>query len=173
MAHFAKIDKNNIVVTIHIVNNSVITDSNGIEQESLGQDFLRKLYKNNDTYLKCSYNTKGGKYYSPNNGITDGTQLDLDQSKAFRGWYPAIGYVYDSVNDRFIPPKIFENSKFNKEKLIWEPLIEYPSITTYGDGTSQYLIGFDYSKNKYVGYDHLNNKFEWIPETSSWISTGN
>lgn len=115
MAHFAKIDKNNIVIGIHVVNNSVITDSNGIEQESLGQDFLRKLYKNNDIYLKCSYNTKGGKYYSPNNGITNGTQLDLDQSKAFRGWYPAIGYVYDSVNDRFIHLKFLKIQNLMKK----------------------------------------------------------
>jgi hypothetical protein len=173
MAHFAKMDENNTVIRVYVVSNSIITDSNGNEQESLGQEFLRKLYKNNNIYLKCSYNTKGGKYYSPNDGITDGTKLDPDQSKAFRGWYPSIGFTYDSINNRFIPAKVFENSKFNEEYLIWEPLIDYPSITTYGDGTSEYIIEFNYQQNKYIGTDELLNKFEWVPETSSWVSTAN
>jgi hypothetical protein len=39
MAHFAKLDENNIVTKIVVVNNSVITDVNGIEQEQLGVNF--------------------------------------------------------------------------------------------------------------------------------------
>ena len=58
MAYFAKLDENNVVVKVHKVENSVITDANGVEQESLGQDFLQKLYKNQSIYKKCSFNTR-------------------------------------------------------------------------------------------------------------------
>ena len=38
MAYFAKIGNGNIVEQVIVVNNSVITDENGIEQEQLGID---------------------------------------------------------------------------------------------------------------------------------------
>ena len=44
MAYFAKLGKGNIVENLISINNSVITDANGIEQEQLGVDFINKLY---------------------------------------------------------------------------------------------------------------------------------
>jgi len=170
MAYFAKLDENNVVVKVHKVENSVITDANGVEQESLGQDFLQKLYKNQSIYKKCSFNTRKNKYYTP----PSSNELDPDQSKAFRGWFPSIGFTYDSENDRFIPSKPHNDAILNEENLVWEPsLVDYPSVVTYGDGTSEYLILFDWDLYKYIGYDSLENIFHWDPETSSWISTSN
>jgi len=170
MAYFAKLDENNVVEKIHKVENSVITDANGVEQESLGQDFLQKLYKNQSIYKKCSFNTRKNKYYTP----PSSNELDPDQSKAFRGWFPSIGFTYDSENDRFIPSKPHNDAILNEENLVWEPsLVDYPSVVTYGDGTSEYYILFDWDLYKYIGYDALENIFHWDPETSSWISTSN
>ncbi len=45
MAHFAKLNSNSEVVEVHVVNNDVITDANGQEQEQLGIDFLNNLHK--------------------------------------------------------------------------------------------------------------------------------
>ena len=44
MANLAKLDKNNKVLSIVVVNNDIITDTNGQEQEQLGIDFLKSLY---------------------------------------------------------------------------------------------------------------------------------
>ena len=44
MAHFVKLDDDNIVVDKVVVNNDVILDENGDEQESLGIQFLKDLY---------------------------------------------------------------------------------------------------------------------------------
>ena len=43
MAHFAKLDANNIVTQVIVVGNSDITDSNGDEVESIGVAFCQKL----------------------------------------------------------------------------------------------------------------------------------
>jgi hypothetical protein len=43
MASFAKIGLNNKVIEVLSVNNEVLKDSNGIEQENIGIDFLTKL----------------------------------------------------------------------------------------------------------------------------------
>ena len=61
MAHFAKLNSNSEVVEVHVVNNDVITDANGQEQEQLGIDFLNNLHKTpNDIWKQTSYNTFGG-----------------------------------------------------------------------------------------------------------------
>jgi hypothetical protein len=43
MAHFAKLDKNNNVLAVHVVVNDVIT-VNGNESEQIGIDFLTGLH---------------------------------------------------------------------------------------------------------------------------------
>jgi len=44
MAQFAKVDKDNNILRIEEVANSVITDSDGNEQEQAGINFLTQLY---------------------------------------------------------------------------------------------------------------------------------
>ena len=43
MAHFAKLDSDNKVIHVSVVNNSDITDADGNESEELGIEFLRKI----------------------------------------------------------------------------------------------------------------------------------
>ena len=45
MAHFAKIDENNLVVAVHVVANKDILDDSGNESEAKGIEFLTKLHK--------------------------------------------------------------------------------------------------------------------------------
>ena len=40
MASFAKIGLNNKVIAVHSVHNNELKDSNGVEQENIGIDFL-------------------------------------------------------------------------------------------------------------------------------------
>ena len=44
MAHFAKIGLNNKVISVHSVHNNELKDSNGVEQENIGIDFLTNLH---------------------------------------------------------------------------------------------------------------------------------
>ena len=49
MAYFAKLNSDNIVVTVVKVDNSVIAVDGG-EDESLGQTFLNNIYQTTDTW---------------------------------------------------------------------------------------------------------------------------
>jgi hypothetical protein len=129
MAHFAKLDSNNIVTEVHVVNNAVITDENDVEQESLGVNFLRKLYKDGSAVWKqTSYNTKRGKHYGSNN------EESTDQTKAFRKNYAGSGYKYDEARDAFIPQFILGGQSLedypswilNEDSCTYEPPVPYP-----------------------------------------------
>ena len=103
MAYFAKLGTGNIVEQVISINNSVITDSNGIEQEQLGVDFISKLYNTNDVWKQTSYN------------------------KTFRKNYAGIGYTYDENRDAFISPKPFNSWILNENTCNWEAPINYPT----------------------------------------------
>jgi hypothetical protein len=102
MAYFAKLGTGNIIETVISINNSVITDSNGIEQENLGVDFINKLYNTRDVWKQTSYN------------------------KTFRKNYAGIGFQYDQQRDAFIPPKPFNSWVLNETTCLWEAPVAKP-----------------------------------------------
>ena len=112
MASFAKIGLNNKVIEVLSVVNEVIHDSNGIEQEVIGIDFLTKL-TGYPVWKQTSYNTHGGVH---NNG---GTPL--------RKNHAGIGYTYDETRDAFIAPKPFNSWILNEDTCIWEAPVVMPT----------------------------------------------
>ena len=56
MAHFAKLDANNIVTQVIVVNNDDATDSSGVESEAIGVAFCQKLLGSGTTWKQSSYN---------------------------------------------------------------------------------------------------------------------
>ena len=111
MASFAKIGLNNKVIEVLSVVNEVLHDSNGIEQESIGIDFLTKL-TGYPVWKQTSYNTHGGVH---NNG---GTPL--------RKNHAGIGMIYDEDRDAFIHKKPFNSWILNEDTCLWESTIPYP-----------------------------------------------
>jgi hypothetical protein len=111
MASFAKIGLNNKVIEVLSVVNEVLHDSNGIEQESIGIDFLTKL-TGYPVWKQTSYNTVGGVHN--NNGIP------------LRKNHAGIGYTYDEDRDAFIPKKPFNSWILNEDTCLWESPIPYP-----------------------------------------------
>ena len=87
MASFAKIGLNNKVIEVLSVHNNELLDSNGVEQENIGIDFLTKL-TGWAIWKQTSYNTNAGVH---NNG---GTPL--------RKNHAGIGYTYDEDRDAFM-----------------------------------------------------------------------
>jgi hypothetical protein len=84
MAHFAYV-VNGVVERVHVLANPVMTDEDGIEVESLGQEFLGALHGlPSENFVQCSYNA------------------------TFRGVYPTVGFTYDSVNEVFVAPIVEE-----------------------------------------------------------------
>ena len=113
MASFAKVGLNNKVIAIHSVHNNELKDSNGVEQEVLGVEFLTNLH-GWAIWKQTSYNTIGGVH---NNG---GTPL--------RKNHAGIGYTYDEDRDAFIPPKPtqYPSWTLNETTCLWEAPVAYP-----------------------------------------------
>jgi hypothetical protein len=105
MAYFAKLGTGNIVENVISINNVVITDSNGVEQEQLGVDFINKLYNTRDVWKQTSYNNN------------------------IRKNYAGIGYQYDQTRDAFIPPKPFNSWILNEDTCRWEAPVAKPTLT--------------------------------------------
>jgi len=114
MASFAKIGLNNKVIEVLSVNNEVLKDSNGIEQESIGVDFLTKL-TGWAIWKQTSYNTNGGVHSS--GGIP------------LRKNHASIGYTYDEDRDAFIPKKPFNSWVLNEDTCLWEAPVAKPTLT--------------------------------------------
>tara|TARA_R110002012_G_scaffold271244_2_gene456475 strand:- start:239 stop:634 length:396 start_codon:yes stop_codon:yes gene_type:complete len=112
MASFAKIGLNNKVIEVQSVVNEVLHDSNGVEQEVNGIDFLTKL-TGWSIWKQTSYNTHGGVH---NNG---GTPL--------RKNHASIGYTYDEDKDAFIPKKPFNSWILNETTCLWEAPVAKPT----------------------------------------------
>jgi len=105
MAHFAKLDSNNIVVEVLRVNNEVILKADGTESELKGKQFLNNLL-GSATWVQTSYNGN------------------------FRNCMAGIGYTYDSERDAFIMPKPYPSYLLNEDTLLYEAPIAHPT-----DGT--------------------------------------
>jgi len=138
MANFVKLGTGNIVETVIGVSNSVITDSNGIEQEQLGVDFINTLYNTRDIWKQTSYNTRGGKYYNSDNTLGD-------QLKSFRKNYAGIGFFYDDVRNAFYTQKPYSSWILNEETCYWEAPIQRPTVE------------LEYGKQLYVWNERIQN----------------
>ena len=78
MAHFAQINSDNIVEQVIVVNNEVLLDEHGIEQEALGAAFCADTF--GGEWVQTSYNGN------------------------FRGRYAGAGMTYDPIKDEFVTP---------------------------------------------------------------------
>jgi hypothetical protein len=92
MAHFAKLDENNIVLEVNVVSNDALDAAN---EEASGIAFLTEWSGGHSNWKQTSYN---------------GT---------FRKNYCGPGYTYDSVRNAFIPPKCHEEAVINEDTCLW------------------------------------------------------
>jgi hypothetical protein len=112
MASFAKIGLNNKVIEVLSVNNEVLKDADGIEQENIGIDFLTKL-TGWAIWKQTSYNTRGGVHSS------GGTP--------FRKNHAGIGMTYDEDRDAFISKKPYNSWILNENTCGWEAPVSKPT----------------------------------------------
>lgn len=112
MAHWAKIDENNVVVSVVVMDNDAPNE---------GHDWL--VANLGGTWLKTSYNTRAGVYMTPNSSPP---VADDDQSKAYRGNYAGKGFTYDPDLDAFIPPQPYPSWTLNETTYQWDAPSEQP-----------------------------------------------
>jgi hypothetical protein len=101
MAHFAKLDENNIVTEVVVVNNDILLEVDGAESENKGKVFLNSVFGTSN-WVKTSYNGN------------------------LRKQFAGVGYTFDYDNNVFISPKPFESWTLN-ENFDWHPPVNIPS----------------------------------------------
>ena len=102
MAHFARIDENNIVDLVITVDNKNLLNNDGVEDENVGIVFLKGLYVEDYTWVQTSYNNNMRKNYA------------------------GMGYTYDESRDAFIEPKPYDSWVLNEETCKYDPPISAP-----------------------------------------------
>ena len=107
MAHFAKLDQNNIVLEVNVVDNEHLLDANGVEHENLGIAFLVQWSGGYPYWKQTSYNGN------------------------FRKNYAGIGLIYDAGRDAFIEPQPYPSWILNETTCRWEPPVPYPTDGKY------------------------------------------
>ena len=122
MAHFAKLDENNVVVFVTVGRD----EDNGKEAELSA--------RTGDVYKQTSYNTSGGVH---NLGGTP-----------FRKNYAGLGYTYDAGRDAFIPPKPYASWVLNESTCLWDAPVAYPTDVGTQEAPKMYTwneetIGWD------------------------------
>ena len=119
MAHFAKLGANGKVIQVLTMDNDKMLNADGVEDESVGQQWLET--HNNwpaQMWIQTSYNTR-------NNTHSSG-----DNSKAFRGNYAGIGYIWDEDDQIFWPKKPYASWVKNTTDARWQsPIGDAPALT--------------------------------------------
>jgi hypothetical protein len=99
MAHFAKLDENNIVLEVNVVSNDVLDPAN---EENSGIAFLTEWSSGYTNWVQTSYNN------------------------SFRKQYAGIGYTYDPVNDIFVRPQPYPSWTLD-DNFDWQAPISKPT----------------------------------------------
>ena len=98
MAHFAELDKDNIVVGVTVVDNAHVPSDKHADGETWCKDFFNKQ---DTTYKQTSYNHN------------------------FRKQYAGIGYTYDAVRDEFVSSNPYASWTLDSSND-WQPPITKP-----------------------------------------------
>jgi len=103
MAHFAKLDDNNVVLEVIVINNSDCEDDNGDESEAVGSTYHQSIFGADTTWKQTSYNGN------------------------MRTRYAVRGGTYNSSLDAFIPEQPYASWTLNTTTKDWEPPTADPS----------------------------------------------
>ena len=103
MGHFAKIDDQNVVIDVIVVNNETLDNLPFPNSEAVGIAFLTDWSGGYTNWKQTSYNAN------------------------FRKNYAGIGYTYDPILDAFIVPKPYPSWLLDANTCQWNPPIPYPT----------------------------------------------
>ena len=119
MAHFAKLDSDNKVIHVSVVDNWNITDGSGNESEAIGVAYLKSIHGADTNWKQTSYNGN------------------------IRKNYAGIGMTYDESRDAFISPKPFLSWVLNETTCRYEAPTPMPTtagkIYTWDEATTSWV----------------------------------
>ena len=128
MAHFAKLDANNHVTQVIVVNNDDIKDVNGVESEDIGIALCKQLAGADTVWKQTSYTGLGG--------------------TGFRGNYAGVGMTYMTnvatmgvaSTDIFMNDQPFASWGIGKTDARWVAPLPQPGLTTSQTNANQFYV---------------------------------
>ncbi len=120
MAHFAKLDDNNLVIEVHRVHNNELLDENGNESEAKGIAFLVNWSGGYTNWKQTSYNVN------------------------FRKNYAGPGYTYRADIDAFVPPQPYPSWTLDADAK-WQAPTPMPT-----DGTMESPYSWDEATTSWI-----------------------
>lgn len=106
MAHYAQVNENNEVVRVLVIHRDEIDTG---------------AWGDPASWIKTSYNTRGGIHYDPNTNVPS-----EDQSKALRKNFAGEGCVYDPARDAFYAKQPYPSWTLDESTCWWEPPYPMP-----------------------------------------------
>lgn len=103
VAHFAKINSQNVVERVECVSNSHVVDDQGHESENFGIAYLHGVHGEDTRWVQTSYN------------------------RNFRKNYAGKGFTWDAQRDAFIPPKPHASWVLDDAACQWRAPVECPA----------------------------------------------
>ena len=143
MAHFAKLDDNNIVTDVITFSNQEVID-NGGDLSVEAENFVSA--RNPGTWKQTSYN------------------------HTFRKKYAGIGDTYDPVKDKFITAQPYASWSLDADDE-WQAPISRPNTKFFDDSTNVYMEKWKESTQEWIGI--LSTRyFTWDSNTLQWDENG-
>jgi hypothetical protein len=116
MAHYCKLDENNIVTEVIVIDNKDTADANGVEKEYIGAAYCERLF--GGTWKQTSYNGN------------------------IRKNYAGIGYAYQADIDAFVPPKPYASWTLDANAQ-WQPPVAMPTdggMYSWDEATTAWVL---------------------------------
>lgn len=145
MAHFAKLDENNVVTRVVVVKNSIPTSNGPLGENDMhvdGETWCQNFFKGG-TWKQTSYNHR------------------------FRKQFAGLGYTYNPSMDIFIAEQPFPSWTLDSNGD-WNASVTYPSVTEYGNNGKKYGISWDEENQRWYGTDSQGDIYDWNSETLTW-----
>lgn len=142
MAHFAKLNSNNAVIDVVVVNNVELLDENGQESEAKGISFLKNIFGSDTRWVQTSYNNN------------------------IRRRYAIVGGGYSDSADAFYTPQPFSSWTLDVDMAEWVPPVPYPE-----DGNnyvwSEEVVSWVLAPATPYPEDGL--EYRWDEASKSWV----
>jgi len=143
MAHFAKLDENNVVTNVITFSNDEV-NANGGELSVQAENFVSARHPG--TWKQTSYNNN------------------------FRKQYAGIGYVYDSSKDKFLLPQPYTSWSLDGNDD-WQAPVAEPNTKVFDANTSIYIYKWKESTQEWIGI-LTTRYFTWDPNILQWNENG-
>jgi hypothetical protein len=151
MAHFAKLDENNIVLEVIVIGNDVPTSNGPLGENDMhpdGEQYCKDIFKVNNKFKQTSYNKK------------------------FRKKFAGVGNTYNEVLNMFIGQQPFPSFTLNNNGD-WVGPVANPTVLIEETGEPEcpqypYSPRWNEQNQYWYSTNYSGNTVIWNPNTLSW-----